>query len=468
MAYHIKFLSLHKAELEYEVGIRGETPAGTVIEMRKQISKLSTLFPSEDILNSSFDTNTDLLGVNASLSKVATVLDGEALPDKNALLRTQNLLHHIYHRLKRIQPTDTQSKSMRDSAILKFKDYYRKYDAIKDSVVDPLDFQADEQEVTSPLNIKVTCERGISGEISKFKYDGKTCVRTFIQRISEFCDARKIDDSKLLSYCTEIFVGDALHWYRSVKANIKNWSELVDILIKDFGPSDYDYRLISEIRSRTQGETENITIYLSIMTGMFSRLSKTLSEEEKLEIVLHNIRPTYTSTLAAVSEIKDIDSLKTICRNYENFQSRLAHFHEPAKPSAEMLAPEFAYTGGMSHNKYFNRQNYNQKSNNTFYKNNNNYNNENTRYKHYNNKNCNNKNFNNKNTKYENLNAIDTNTTDNKKRFCPRCRVDTHNLRQCTANKDYVFCFVCGRKDVKTPQCPTCSENRHKASTSKN
>lgn len=41
MAYHIKFLSLNKAELEYEVGIRGDTQFGMVMDLRKQISKLN-------------------------------------------------------------------------------------------------------------------------------------------------------------------------------------------------------------------------------------------------------------------------------------------------------------------------------------------------------------------------------------------------------------------------------------------
>jgi hypothetical protein len=467
MSYHIKFLSLNKAELEYEVAVRGETPASTVQDLRKQISKLSTLFPSEDVLYSCFNAENDLLGIKTVIAKISSVLDSDELPDKSTLMRTQNLMHHVYHRLNRIETDDTKNKSIRDSFIIKFKEYYKKYNSIKDNVVDLLDVPTTELDTSSPLNIKVSCDRGISNEITKMKFDGKTCVRTFIQRVSEFCKARSIDDSKLLAYGTEIFNGGALHWYRSIKDDIKNWSDLVILLRRDFDQADYDYRLISEIRSRTQGETENITIYLSIMAGMFSRLSKPLSEEERLEIILHNIRPTYTSTLAAVAEVKDIESLKSICRNYENFQARLAHFHEPAKPTANTVAPEFAYAGSSNQNKYFQKQNYNQninKTNNTYYRENNNK--QNFKFSNNNNK----QNYYNKNSNYENLDSINDNscTQGQRKRFCPRCRVDTHNLRQCTANKDSIFCFVCGRKDVKTPQCPDCSKNRQSSSNSKN
>ncbi|XP_026729604.1 uncharacterized protein LOC113495194 [Trichoplusia ni] len=40
MAYPIKFLSLQKSELEYEVAVRGETPANTVADLRRQIWSL--------------------------------------------------------------------------------------------------------------------------------------------------------------------------------------------------------------------------------------------------------------------------------------------------------------------------------------------------------------------------------------------------------------------------------------------
>lgn len=93
---------------------------------------------------------------------------------------------------------------------------------------------------------------------------------------------------------------------------------LVTILKKDFDQADFDYRLLSAIRGRTQGEQENITVYLSIMAGLFSRLSKILSNDDKLEILLHNIRPCHASTLASVTEISDIDTLRCLCRNYEN------------------------------------------------------------------------------------------------------------------------------------------------------
>lgn len=89
----------------------------------------------------------------------------------------------------------------------------------------------------------------------------------------------------------------------------------------DFVISDFDYTFLSEIRARTQGKTENITIYLSILSGMFARLDSQMSEKDKLEIALHNIRPTYTNTLASAGDIKS-QQLRSLCKSYEGVRSR--------------------------------------------------------------------------------------------------------------------------------------------------
>lgn len=449
MSHTVKFLSLQKSELEYEVSIRGSTPASTVQDLRKQIAKLGPLFPSEDILDSPYEPADDLKGVIETLVKVQAHL--QAPLDDNGLLRTQNLLNHLYHRINRII-SDDSTKLQYEACVVQFKNFTDSFNALKNKKDEPLPSTSHNESPIQnlPLNISVTCDRA-STDIGKVKYDGKTCVRAFIQRITEFCSTRNIPESKALSYATEIFTGDALHWYRSVRDRVSTWYDLLELLKNDFDQSDYDYRLLAEIRSRTQGETENITIYLSIMSGLFSRLSKNISEDDKIEIILHNIRPCYATVLASTSEIRTLESLQTLCRNYENIQARLANFHEPTGVTSSTLAPEFAYKGNGSKinanqksyksnfNQYtkFNKQNYSDTN----------------QYKYNKNSNFN---YTNINEKY--IHAIDS----TKPRYCPRCRVNTHNLRQCTENKQNIYCFKCGRKDVKTPQCPDC--NKHNTS----
>lgn len=211
------------------------------------------------------------------------------------------------------------------------------------------------------------------------------------------------------------------------------------IIKADFDRPDYDYLLLNEIRQRTQGESEPIVIYLSINSELFSRLSRLISEEDKLEIIMHNITPTYANIIASASNINTISGLKTICRNYESVQTRINNFQEPPKITPDTLAPELAYKGKTKIQNTQPNLNYNKtdlvKPN--YSKPNSKPNFTNTKH--------------NQNNNY--VHAIDR----EKPRYYPRCRINTQNLRQCTADKNTVFCFKCGYLNVKTPNCPNCT-----------
>lgn len=454
MNYVVKFLSLQKAELEYEVELRGGM-GDSVQELRKQIVKLSQALPSEDILESHLMPADDLKGVKESLSKSQGNLTSLKLKfDKNLFSRTETLLHHIYHRVHRINK-EPDTADVLKITLFNFNAQYKELCGLKSYAPQP---QARPSPSAATDNIdfsalSVTCERNLTSDISKLKYSGKTCVRSFIQRVEEFVQSRGISFDKILSLAFEIFVDDALHWYRCNKDRVQSWKELCELLKEDFSSSDYDYKLAAEIRSRTQGENENITIYLSIMHGMFSRLTKNFSEEDKLEILLHNIRPCYASTLAACPEIRSIDTLKSLCRNYENIKSRFAQFQEPPKVTSCTLAPEFAYKtiSNISENfnkakqsNYYTSQKYN--NSNTYYKSNQNF----TNYQRS-------QNFSNNENKSQLVTALSENAG-NSKPFCPRCRTDNHTLKNCKQER-FLICFKCGKKDVRFSECPDCNQS---------
>lgn len=437
----VKYLSLQKSELEYEVRIRGVTAASSVEELRKQIVKLGKDFPSEHILESPLEARQDLKGCVEVLTKIQISLDSPNLTVPS-IMRAENMLNHLHNRIARITCSDERTNRDLEEVVKEHTALNQKLASLKSkkpaggtpSVSEPVP----EQNV-----ISVTCDRG-SADLIKIKFNGKTCVRSFIQRVDEYIEARNLPSQKILVFATEIFQDDALHWFRSVKDKVSSWAELASKLREDFDQSDYDYRLISEIRSRTQGERENITIYLSVMNGMFSRLSKPLSEADQLEILLHNIRPCYANTLVSASQISSIDSLRVLCRNYEDIQARLSHFREPPKSTSDTVAPEFAYNRDVNKNlnKIFNSCN----NNSNFNKYNNNYSKPNYSY--------NNQHGQNRNVNQNYVHSVQVNKN---QPYCPRCRNNTHHIRQCQAKRD-VFCFKCGKKDVKTPDCPVCSK----------
>jgi hypothetical protein len=457
MAYPIKFFSLQKAELEYEVAIRGGTIGESVIELRKQIVKLITLAPSEDILESHLEPVDDLKAAKESLIKsLNNITTLKSKFAKSLYDRTETLLNHLYHRLNRIDSSAEEAGELYKICTTNFKSQYKDLLLMKPQTVNTTQTLAAPELNNEQVNVSVSCERQSHAELSKLKFSGKTCVRSFIQKADEFMMSRSIPKEKMLQFAYEIFTDDALHWYRYIRDKVNTWDDVIIQLKQDFSQDDYDYRLLAEIRSRTQGEQENIIVYISIMRGMFSRLSKPLSEEEQLEILLHNIRPAYASTLASSPDITSIESLQNSCRRYESVQSRLKQFREPPKINADTLAPEFAYTKQSTNYTNFNntnkqQYNYNKINYQKTYPNSNNYNSY-----HYTKKNTQENAF--KPTSTLQVNEITNTPTDaTKQMYCPRCRSNTHTLGSCN-QPHFLICFKCGKKDVKYPQCPNCNE----------
>ncbi|XP_047997060.1 uncharacterized protein LOC125234728 [Leguminivora glycinivorella] len=448
MSYQIKYLSLQKSELEYEVAVRGGTIGESVQELRKQIVKLSPLLPAEDILESHLDPSADLAQVRETLSKTRdNIISLQSKYDRNGYSRTENMLHHVYYRLIRVDRSEAIEATYSELSKA-FKQQFSELKALKKE-------PSSGSMSSEPLSdiISVSCEkRLISDVVSKLKYSGKTCVRAFVQKAEELAISRGMSKDKLLSFGYEIFTDAALHWYRCARGRVQSWEDLVKLLIQDFSQANYDYLWMDEIRKRTQGEQENITIYVSIMQGMFSRLAKQPSEEEKLEILLHNIRPVYASTLAASSNVSSIQGLQDLCRSYENIQSRLAHFHEPPKADSDTLAREFAYDrqlpssssnrAGASYNcsdSDYKSSNYRNRFFKSYPNNTNQYTKKNT-----------------ERPNSANVNAIEANnSSDSKNSYCPRCRVTSHSLKTCR-QPHFLICFKCGKKGVRFPDCTNC------------
>lgn len=439
----IKYVLLNKHELTYEVLIRGDEPAPTVLGLRKQITKLATLIPNDDIYESGIDVAVDCEAVLISITELSARVNSlNSKYDYNLYERSKALHNHIHHRLRRIHCSDSAFVKKLNSLVSEFGALSKKLTALQKP--DPVQSGSSEQSSCAqsssalevPAVISVQCDHTQTGELSKLKYDGSGCVRAFVQKMNEYRTVRNLPSDKLLAYASEIFTGNALHWFRSVRGTVNNWDELIVQLIEDFSPFDYDYRLMSEIRNRTQGETENIIIYLSIMSEMFSRLSKQISEQEKLEIFLHNIRPCYATVLASCATgINSIAMLRKLCINYEKIQCCSSQFHEPPRVSSGTLAPDLAYSRPEpkafynKNNYYFNKPySYNQ-SNTT------------------------------RNYKSNNSNNVPVSAVEEGKNknaiFCPRCRTNEHSLRQCQQNR-YPICFKCGLKDCIYPNCPKC------------
>lgn len=177
------------------------------------------------------------------------------------------------------------------------------------------------------------------------KFDGdraKISLSAFLENIEELCLSRNVSKDMLFNSASDLFMGKALLWFRSIRGQVANWEQLVNELRAQFQPPNFNEKLFQEIRSRTQGSTESIGMYIAIMTNMFNRLTIPVNEEGRLKILLHNISPFYQSQLGLV-QVNSISHLLELGRKLEAKKETLESFVPPPRNRSQLMEPDLAY-----------------------------------------------------------------------------------------------------------------------------
>lgn len=451
MSRPIKFEFLNKPELEYEIRIRLEEPVDTVVRLRKQILRLSSITSSEEILTSPIPIEEELPQVNTTINYLDLKINKLLQGDSKYTRLIETYLNHLFFRFERIDVDvlNSEQKSDLDALRSKFDSLNNKFEPFTflpaentppppcylstshdnsetpPSIIPPSQtiLEALLQQINSTVPPQQVTPH-IFKDLKRYAYNGKSCPRSFLQKLKEYCISRSLDEKLLISQAYEIFTDNALHWFRfQINRNPNlTWHETSELLIKDFGVFDYDYKLLEDIRKRTQGLDETISVYISIMSGMFSRLTKKMSESEQLEILLRNIRPCY-SVFVALRDCTTIDSLLAVCQNYEKFLDKDKNFKEPSLQQNTLTA-EFSYkpripvTNSPSVSFQKPPPQYLQKP--------------------------------------KQVNTLTRSDPPQQNSFCVRCRVHGHSLNTCK-KPHFIICFKCGLKDFKTADCPKCN-----------
>lgn len=169
-------------------------------------------------------------------------------------------------------------------------------------------------------------------------------LNVFLERTDELCEARQVTKEELFRSAIDLFKGRALVWYRAIRREVHDWSSLGKQMREELQPHDYDEKLLEETKRCTQGEDESIGVYLAAMSGLFGRLTDSLSEEIRLKIVMKNISPYYQTQLGLM-DISSTVQLRNYCRKLEASRASVEAFVRPPKKSSNHLEPDLAYVG---------------------------------------------------------------------------------------------------------------------------
>lgn len=418
MERDIQFHSLLKDELVYEVTVRSDTPASTVEGLRKQLRSLSIECPSEAITETDLVASEEIYVISGKLQDLRAILDRyDKSKARNDLYRSKALGYHLFHRLSRVSCEDP-------ALLLKKAELHETLEVMLGRIEKPTPVSvvsgASETSGDSRHTVVTVHCAGDSNNVAKWnlKFDGHD-PRSFLEKVDELQAARGVADDKLFSAVSQLFSDRAYIWYQGVKSEVGDWQQLRSLILDEFDVVDFDYRLIGEIRSRTQGVDEPVHIYFSVMSYLFSRLKEPMSEKDKLDIMLHNIRPTFTQQLAMV-EVNTVKDLKDMCRKLEAAQERAKLFTEPQKQTHTVIHPKFAYHGKTKTQVAAVVQH-------------------------------------NANVKVDKPSGGSAKTS--KVALCYKCGKGNHDFKKCNETPKPVRCYTCGELGYTKFTCPKCSQS---------
>lgn len=172
------------------------------------------------------------------------------------------------------------------------------------------------------------------------KFNGRTSVNEFLERIEELRMSRGVSHQQLLRCAPELLTQDALLWYRTRR--FSSWQDLVSQLREAYLPYDYEFSLMDEIRRRTQGAQEKVMTFINVMENLLRKLKQPPSEIDRVALIKRNLLPNIQSQLA-LHQVSTVDELIRLGRAVEETEMRIQRFVPPPSANRSLLEPELAY-----------------------------------------------------------------------------------------------------------------------------
>lgn len=150
------------------------------------------------------------------------------------------------------------------------------------------------------------------------KFSGNSNVDEFLLKVNDARLSRNIGDATLLQSFTELLDGTALMYYRTIRNNVTSWAHLCHLFQCNFQPINYDFTTEKEIRNTKQSNGQSVFDFITKIKHLNCLLSQPIAESSLLEIIKHNLSPSY-APLLAVNQILTFEQLLAISKNFEAY-----------------------------------------------------------------------------------------------------------------------------------------------------
>lgn len=350
---------LKVGELSYEIACREAKPYDNQVLRRAQLRGLvSKEKRGLTIVHASpFEFEIDIKGIKESIDDINTVLgENKPLLAVPACLRLNSRLLHLYHRIDLLKTANDMQKSIKSDlcdAVTLLEGYLDEQNDTRETQLASVSTlnQSLNQSMNATVNMTATPINTVNTNVKRvdvykwnIKFNGnrnKESVMSFLEKIDDLRVARNVSVAELFNSAVDLFSEAGLLWYRSVRDEVTNWDELVIKLKRDFLSIDYDYELLAEIINRTQGPSEDITLYIISVEALYRRLESPRSEREIVDQLMRNLNPYFCERLALV-EINGLTQLKDTCRRIQETKIRMSKYQPPPSKKTGLLEPDLA------------------------------------------------------------------------------------------------------------------------------
>lgn len=275
---------------------------------------------------------------------------------------------------------------------------------------------ASNQYSNSPPNANTSSNLFGAGKVKLyewgFKYDGsdKLTVEDFLCRVQMAQQSSPYSWDQVFTYFYQLLDGTLVNWYWQYrKKNARgNYTMMKTRLLEEYGSKDTDIDVWKSMMKRTQRNGEHFMDFYRDIDDLHSRLSDRKSDKEMIDLIKCKVRDELALALAPF-KTNSLYEFRNLCRDVDNviFKRSLGSQRNPYRKSVHEIDHEE------------------------------------------------------EDGEIESLSpARNYKKRDQSQYVCFNCDGKGHGFRDCPSEKRFLFCYKCGEKNVTTPNCHICQENR--------